>query len=89
MDWKEFLKPSKRKVYSLLIIIAGYFIKPSIVINLIIFNYYSKTLDVQGYANKVIELATNYPLIAFIFLIDIVYWFLLVCVIFRINKSKK
>ncbi len=87
MNMKEFIKPTKQKIYSFIILIIGLNIFP-ILIKLFFTIFVARTLGPVKYADFLIFKSTNIPYILTTTVTYLVWLYLITSIIVNINKKK-
>ncbi|NPE31417.1 hypothetical protein HNV12_26365 [Methanococcoides sp. SA1] len=86
MNAKEFIKPTKQKIYSYIILIIGLNILPAIV-KLFFTVFVARMLGPVKYADFLIFKSTNIPYILTITVTYFVWLYLIISIIVNINKK--
>jgi len=86
MGIKEFIKPTRLKIYGLLVLMIGAVI-PAL-ISFIINMYYAQTLGPEGYQSFVSSLQTNSSFSIILLFVYLIWYYILATVIISLAKKK-
>lgn len=86
MNVREFIKPTKQKLYSFIILVIGLIIIPAI-IEFFLTVFAARTLGPEKYSDFLVLKNANIPFIVAIYVIYFLWFYLVTSIIIAINKD--